>query len=343
MLQQTQVATVLPYYERFLKAFPTIDALAAAEEQSLLKLWEGLGYYRRARSLHAAAKQMVERHDGQFPLEFDEVLSLPGIGRYTAGAILSISDGQRLPVLEGNTLRVYSRWIALRSPPQEKNANELLWELATKMLPRKATKRADVHSGIFNQSAMELGALICTPQQPDCLRCPVRTQCRTNQLGLQKEIPGKVSKTKYEDRTEFALVVSKRTSRDRAKGSTDTAGGNQYLVRPLPLEGRWAGLWDFPRPTKGDFESIESAADWLSSELGVTVRPGICLETIRHAVTKYRITLHVHEAKTRLRKPPPAPWRWVSLDEMADLPMSVTGRGIARFLSDSTQHLLPLD
>ena len=157
MLQQTQVATVLPYYDRFMGSFPTVSDLAAADEQVLLSHWEGLGYYRRARSLHAAAKLIVADHGGEFPLQFDEVLALPGIGRYTAGAILSISDGQKQPILEGNTQRVFSRWIALRGTPTETANNRLLWQVAEKMLPRK-----DV--GSFNQAAMELGALICTPK-----------------------------------------------------------------------------------------------------------------------------------------------------------------------------------
>ena len=134
MCQQTQVATVLPYYERFMKSFPDIQKLAAAEEQVLLSHWEGLGYYRRAKSLHAAAKLIVADHGGSFPLEFEDVLALPGIGRYTAGAILSIADGQRQPILEGNTQRVFSRWIALRGNPADTMNNRLLWQVAEKML-----------------------------------------------------------------------------------------------------------------------------------------------------------------------------------------------------------------
>lgn len=331
MLQQTQVATVLPYYQRWMKRFPSVKKLAEAEESDLMRHWEGLGYYRRVRSMHSAAKQIMEQHGGVFPLHYDAVLALPGIGRYTAGAVLSISDGQRLPVLEGNTQRVYSRWIGLREHPMEKNANALLWELATKMLPQK-------ESGLFNQAAMELGALVCQPKNPSCDICPVLKHCHTAELGLQADIPGKIKKVAYEDRTEFAFVIQ------HPKRKIDS-----FLVRPLPEGGRWAGLWDFPRPTDVKTVTVGDAADWLSGQMETPVQPGLRLKTIRHAVTKYRISLHVHLAEinvaTDAKKPVPRimkPWKWVTLKEMNDLPMSVTGRKIADFLAKDTQALLPL-
>ena len=280
MLQQTQVATVIPYYQRFLKSFPTVKKLATADEQTLLSHWEGLGYYRRARSMHAAAKQIAQQHNGRFPDSYDDVLALPGIGRYTAGAILSIADDQRLPILEGNTQRVFSRWVALRAPAIDSAATKLLWEIAEGMLPRK-------NPGMFNQAAMELGALVCTPKNPSCEHCPVSRLCRARLAGLQEKIPGKVSRLSYEDRTEFAMVIAGR-------------GGEQkqptYLLRPLPAGGRWAGLWDFPRTTEASFESVVAATPHLSDLVGVAISPGPRLTTIRHAVTKYRISLHVHTA-----------------------------------------------
>ncbi|TWT94403.1 A/G-specific adenine glycosylase [Stieleria varia] len=341
MLQQTQVATVLPYYQRFMKSFPTVQSLAAADESELMKHWEGLGYYRRARSMHAAAKVIMEQYDGEFPLQFDQVLALPGIGRYTAGAILSISSGQRLPILEGNTHRVYSRWIALREPPMEKAANALLWQFAESILPRKS----DAHgSGQFNQAAMELGALVCLPKNPKCDACPVRRDCRAAASGLQDQIPGKMTKTRYEDRTEFALILAQAPSRTSSAKMNSTHLA-KYLLRPLPTDGRWGGLWDFPRPTHGDLESVIAAAQWLSDEIGHPVDSGVCLKTIKHAVTKYRITLHVHMAQARLMKGwrPPAPWQWMTVNEMLDLPMSVTGRKIVEFLNQTDQMFLPLE
>ncbi|MCA9136941.1 MAG: A/G-specific adenine glycosylase [Planctomycetales bacterium] len=320
MLQQTQVATVLPYYERWMKSFPSVAHLADADEAELMRHWEGLGYYRRVRSMHAAAKKIVQDHGGIFPLNYEDVLALPGVGRYTAGAVLSISTDAKLPVLEGNTQRVYSRWIGLRDSPTEKEANKLLWELAEKILPRRG-------SGQLNQAAMELGSLVCLPRNPDCDSCPVRGHCRTNELGLQDLIPGKIKRIQYEDRTEFALILMNRKQ-----------GVDRYLARPLPDGGRWAGLWDFPRCTEPATESVDAAAAWLSEQLDTVVAPGPQLKTIRHAVTKYRISLHIHQVSLAagqrfVPKHHDSLWRWVTLDELENLPMSVTGRKIVKLLT----------
>lgn len=321
MCQQTQVATVVPYFQRFMRRFPTVAELADAEEEELLRHWEGLGYYRRARSLHAAAKTIVS-NGGDFPREFDDVIALPGIGRYTAGAILSIAFDQRQPILEGNTQRVFSRWIALPADPTSPSANQLLWRVAAAILPRQG-------AGEFNQAAMELGAMVCTPKNPDCQRCPVKGYCAARQTGLELDIPHKKKSIEYQDRTEYALVIR------------DSAG--KYLLRPLPDAGRWAGLWDFPRTSHVDATSIDSAADWLARELGVAVKPGVRLQTIKHAVTKYRISLHVHEAGwTTASAELPVPWRFVEPGELRRLPMSVTGRTIAEHLANESQPRLPL-
>ncbi|MEO1524474.1 MAG: A/G-specific adenine glycosylase [Planctomycetota bacterium] len=323
MLQQTQVATVLPYYKRWLKSFPSITALAEADEAELMRHWEGLGYYRRVRSMHAAAKKIVTEHDGEFPLRYEEVLALPGIGRYTAGAILSISTDAKLPILEGNTQRVFSRLIGLREHPMEKRANALLWDFATRMLPRSG-------SGTFNQAAMELGALVCQPK-PQCDQCPLVSQCNAAELGLQTEIPGKIKKVRYEDRHEFAFVIRRKK-----------ASQAEYLVRPLPDGERWAGLWDFPRPTHLPTKTVEEAAEWLGTQLGVDVGIGPRIQTLKHAVTKYRIRLDVHDAT--LAKPcprPPGPWSWANLETLKSLPLSTTGRKIADSIESETQPMLP--
>ncbi|GAA5510001.1 A/G-specific adenine glycosylase [Novipirellula caenicola] len=330
MLQQTQVATVIPYYERFLKQFPTVAALAAADESTLLSHWEGLGYYRRARSMHAAAKQICEQHNAVFPNTFDDVINLPGIGRYTAGAILSISQGQAYPVLEGNTQRVYSRWVAMQGALSEKPTLDLLWQIATSMLPKQNgatdTAVAARGPGIFNQAAMELGALVCTPRAPKCDQCPVRSGCRARKLGIQETIPGKVKKIEYEDRTEFAFVIANRDH-------------SQFLVRPIPAGERWAGLWDFPRLTTGETENESIAATQLHDTLSTPISVGDPLMTMKHAVTKYRIQLNVYRATvgtgaSRAWKPP-APWKFASLSELDELPMSMTGRKIVKELSKS--------
>jgi A/G-specific adenine glycosylase len=317
MLQQTQVATVIDYYRRFLAAFPTIADLAAAPEERLMRLWEGLGYYRRARSMHAAAKRIVEQHGGVFPTTFDEVLALPGIGRYTAGAILSISADRRYPVLEGNTQRVYSRWIGLRQDVTTAAAKTTLWDVADKMLPRTG-------SGGFNQAAMELGSLVCKPKEPLCHVCPVRNDCQAHRLGLQDEIPGKVTRVEYESRNEFGFIVPTREQ--------------SVLVQQIPAGQRWAGLWDFPRWTDGDVADAAAAARALSRQWGISIRPTEKWLTIKHAVTRYRITLEVHRAKPidAAAIPTDQPHLQVlPIDRLADLPLSATGRKIARSLSGS--------
>jgi A/G-specific adenine glycosylase len=192
------------------------------------------------------------------------------------------------------------------------------------MLPRK-------NAGDFNQAAMELGALICTPKSPKCQACPVRGSCRAYAGGLQEEIPGKVTRIQYEQRTEFALDI--RETPDRTP---------RFLLRPLPEGGRWAGLWDFPRTTRESLQSVDAAAAVLADQLGVAISPGLRLETIKHAVTKYRISLHVHQASLVRRLRNKGPWRFVSLDEMSELPMSVTGRRIADLLRRDRQEKLPL-
>jgi A/G-specific adenine glycosylase len=331
MLQQTQVATVIPYFERFLESFPTVESLADADEQTLLSHWEGLGYYRRARSLQAAARQIVSQHGGKFPEDFAQLLALPGIGRYTAGAVLSISREQRWPILEGNSQRVLSRWVALRGGATDPASNRLLWQIAEAMLPRK-------QPGKFNQAVMELGALVCSPKQPRCDDCPLNQLCEARAAGLQDQIPGKVSRVVYEDRIEFALIVADRSGVGRGPDPS-----LRYLLRPLPEGSRWAGLWDFPRTTETSHPSAAAAAQQLSDELGVELSAGKRLTSIKHAVTKYRILLHVHLAELDAGAPSPRiPWRYVSLTEMAKLPMSVTGRRIARMLCDESPLPSPL-
>ncbi len=322
MLQQTQVATVVDYYQRFIAAYPTLADLAAADEQELMRLWEGLGYYRRARSLHAAAKEIVERHGGVFPQTYEQVLALPGIGRYTAGAILSISGDQRLPVLEGNTVRVYSRWTGLREPVTTPAAKTTLWEIATAMLPRRG-------SGQFNQAAMELGALVCKPKTPQCDRCCVRSSCQAYALGLQDVIPGKVKSLDYQARQEFAFVVP-------------MLGSDAVLLCRVPAGQRWAGLWDFPRWTEGDTQTVQQAAAALSQRIGSELRPVMPLApiaTIKHAVTRYRITLQVHRTAPIAASSislPPEDVRWVLPGQFGNLPLSVTGRKISALLDSQT-------
>ena len=355
MLQQTQVATVVDYYKRFLKRFPTVKKLAAAQEAEVLKLWEGLGYYRRARQLHAAAKLVVQQHGGKFPTNFDSVLALPGIGRYTAGAILSISQDQQQPILEGNTIRLFARLMEMKSDPRTTSNQKALWEFSQSILPRK-------RCGDFNQALMELGSEICHPKRPQCLICPIHDLCPTAIKGLQESIPVAAKKIKYQELSE-AVVVIKR--------------GNKFLVRQCGTDERWAGLWDFARYEIGHTEKNEAAdrngasthsskelskttartrlklvervdsarnptdklkqaiAKTVKQETGLVVAVEKTGKQIKHAVTKYRITLDCYladQATGRLKRN--SNLKWMTIEQVQAAPMSGTGRKIASWINE---------
>lgn len=315
MLQQTQVSTVRPYFERFLKRFPTVAALAAADEQEVLRFWEGLGYYRRARQLHAAAKILVGEHGGVFPRDPKVVRRLPGIGRYTAGAILSIAFDAHEPILEANTLRLFSRLLAYRGQPTSTEGQQLLWAMAEAVLPSRAT-------GTFNQALMELGSEICQIRAPRCDQCPAAALCGARAQGLQSLIPPPKPKPTPEDRHEVAVIVRRR--------------GRVLLLR-CPDGARWAGLWDFPRYAV----AAEDEND-LRTELGQRVRQqtGIAIDlgqrrtTLKHGVTRFRITLDCYDAKHLAQNGSAegVEMRWVKPGELADYPLSTTGRRLSRLL-----------
>ncbi len=201
MLQQTQVATVRDYFTRFIAAFPDIRSLADANEIDVLRLWEGLGYYRRARQLHAAAKQVVEIHSGKFPHDLVELQSLPGIGRYTAGAIASIAFDQHAPILEANTIRLFSRLLAFTGEATSAAGQSTLWRFAEEILPQKDVAH-------FNQALMELGSLVCTPIEPLCDQCPLATLCKANKLQLQHAIPAAKPRPAFTHLREAAIILS---------------------------------------------------------------------------------------------------------------------------------------
>jgi len=313
MLQQTQVVTVVDYFCRFLQAFPTIADLARADEERVLRLWEGLGYYRRARQLHKAARIIVDEHDGVFPRDIVTIRSLPGIGRYTAGAIASIAWDARQPILEANTIRLLSRLLAYRDDPTRSSGQKLMWGVAESLLPQK-------YVGAFNQALMELGSEICAPCQPQCDRCPIEDLCPTNAMGLQESIPAPKKKTAYENVTEAVVVVRRR---------------DKVLLRRCDEGERWSGLWDFPR-----FRIIASRGDGLNQELeakvaeltGLIVETGRTLATVRHGVTRFRITLLCHEARCIRGSVRGENMRWVKPEQLRDYPLSVTGRKISELL-----------
>jgi A/G-specific adenine glycosylase len=327
MLQQTQVATVIPYFERFTAAFPTIQALAEADEQQVLRLWEGLGYYRRARQLHRAAQVIVAEHGGVFPRDPQAVRRLPGIGRYTAGAILSIAFDAREPILEANTVRLFSRLLAYRGNPTSAEGQSLLWAMAEAVLPRSRANGA-TPSGIapgvgrLNQALMELGGQVCDPRTPCCNACPVASLCEANRRGLQQEVPCRKTPPRWEAVREAAVLVRRR--------------GRVLLLR-WPEGRRWAGLWDFPRfpvsseqPAALHRELVENVKELT----GVIVSPGDCIKTLTHGVTRFRITLDCYQAEyvacAESRNGDEMETRWAPLDELADYPLSSTGRRLSR-------------
>ena len=311
MLQQTQVVTVIEYYKRFLKRFPDVGKLAAADELQVLKLWEGLGYYRRARQLHAAAKLVVQQHGSKFPTEFEEVLALPGIGRYTAGAILSISGDQRLPILEGNTIRVFSRLMLLDEDTTTRENQNELWAFSESLLPRKRT-------GDFNQALMELGSEICKRQNPLCSDCPIRLHCAARAHHRQAEIPRPKKPPKYEEVNEAVIVVQNK---------------DRVLMRLCGEDERWAGLWDFPRFPVTSRAAERQLSNNLHEATGLKTVVENCERTIKHAVTRFRITLDCFrstEIKGKLKRK--TAYQWVATKELADLPLSVTGRKVTKMV-----------
>jgi A/G-specific adenine glycosylase len=311
MLQQTQVATVRDYFVRFVDAFPNVRRLAAAAERDVLRLWEGLGYYRRARQLHAAAQLIVAQHGARFPQSLDELRKLPGIGRYTAGAIASIAFDQRAPILEANTIRLLSRLIGYRDDPLSAAGQRLLWHVAERLVPRSNVAH-------FNQALMELGSLVCTPSAPDCDECPLATLCAARAAGLQHDIPPPKPPKKYMDLREAAVIVRKN---------------GRVLMRQCARGERWAGLWDFPRfelLSEGPLFAREEIISKLREQTGVTCAPRALVKTIKHGVTRFRITLDCYQATFVAGKARSKSICWTALNDLPSLPLSTTGRKIAR-------------
>jgi A/G-specific adenine glycosylase len=306
MLQQTQVATVVPYFHRFMAQFPTLADLAAAREQAVLRVWQGLGYYSRARNLQAAARAIVADHDGKIPRRHDALLSLPGVGRYTAGAIASIAFGQREPILDGNVMRVLCRLDAIRSDPREPLTNRRLWLRAKEILPAK-------HAGDFNSALMELGATVCTPRNPRCDICPVSRYCRAKAMNLQDLIPPprKARPTPLVSRWTFAVE-----SRGR------------WLIQQRPAVGRWANLWQFVT-----FPATDDAMADASALLGFPVADVRPLGQITHALTHRRYLFTAFAC----RATKPRPGKWVTLKQLSRYPLPKPHLLIAKLLAGGVE------
>ncbi|MDB5340574.1 MAG: mutY [Planctomycetaceae bacterium] len=320
MLQQTTVVAVIPYFERFLTRFPTIHELAAAEETEVLRYWEGLGYYSRARNIHKAAQHVSSKLSGTFPELVDELQDLPGIGRYTAGAIRSFAFNLPAPIVEANTLRLYCRLLGYDADPRARAGQDALWSFAEELVPGD-------HPGRFNQALMELGSIVCTPTNPNCPSCPVSFACQAFLTSRQREIPRAAVRPEITAVTELSVVLRR---------------GDRFLLYHRAPGERWAGLWDFPRFACDELTAAPKRQPaWienkLSQDLGVQVKVDELLTEIRHSVTRYRITLRSFLADHESGEISEAAgeYRWLTVDEIHTYPLSVTGRKLAKLLPEA--------
>jgi A/G-specific adenine glycosylase len=318
MLQQTQVETVIPYYRRFLEKFPTVETLAVAEPGEVIKSWENLGYYARVRNLHLAARRIAERFGGRIPDEMEEILRLPGVGRYTAGAILSIAYGRPVPAVDGNVRRVVSRLFAVLDSIDDPKVQQQIDEQVGLLVPKR-------DPGRFNQSLMELGALCCTPKSPACPACPLQGLCRARSLGIEGRLPLRREKKTIRHREVVAAVI------------LDEAG--RILVVQRPEKGLLGALWKFPG---GFLMPREPAEEGLGrtvrDELAIGIGVGSLLATVSHAYTHFRITLRAYAGFIEEGRPAGPAWQWADAAQLEALPFSRADRRIARLVAPLTDH-----
>ncbi|MGE0356797.1 MAG: A/G-specific adenine glycosylase [Burkholderiales bacterium] len=293
MLQQTQVATVVPYYERFLARFPDVGALAGAPVEEVMRLWSGLGYYARARNLHRAAQAVASRDGGRFPREAAAIAALPGIGRSTAGAIEALSTGAPRAILDGNVKRVLARHFGIAGPVDSAPVLAALWDLAESLVPERGVVP-------YTQGLMDLGATVCTRSRPDCGRCPVRKSCVARREDRIGELPGRKAPRAPSRREVAMLVVVYR---------------GEVLVEPRPPKGIWGGLWSLPEAPAGT-----DPAPWVERLTGLRVERVEALPGFAHAFTHF--TLGVTPWLVRVRgarsRKAPAPAAWLALSRVAD-------------------------
>ena len=312
MLQQTRTATVLPYFRRWMKAFPDIQTLARADLSRVLKAWEGLGYYSRARNLHRAARLIMKDRRGNVPKTLEDLLRLPGIGRYTAGAILSIAFGKDVPVVDGNVMRVLSRLFAFSGDISLSSTQHRFWELAGDLLPQRKARE-------FNPALMEFGARVCTPRNPACARCPLRGHCLAFQKGDPEAFP--MRRRKSLRTYDVALGVLWK--------------GDRVFIQRRPLKGFLGGLWEFPGGKRRARENLRDCLEReLREEVGLGGRTGKKVLTLRHSYSMYKVRLHVYECTWSGPRPAPKAkeWKWATLEKLRDLAFPAANRRILEFL-----------
>ena len=318
MLQQTQVATVIDYYHRWLERFPTVEDLAGAEREEVLEMWAGLGYYRRARFLHESAKMVVDEMAGELPRTAKGLKQLKGVGPYTAGAIASIAFGEAAPLVDGNVERVLSRLFAIDGDPKATANQKLYWKLAGELVDPDAP-------GDFNPAMMELGATVCTPQNPTCMLCPVREQCQAFGLGDPSAYPETTKRPRQRPVTVRTCIL--------ARGGVD---GDEFLVIKRPADGLLGGLWEFPSVVLEDDEEPASMDAYLAECLDAAEpasEPASLGEFVHH-FSHIRMTIHAESRRideAALAEPDPEfdrPTQWVAAGELESLAMSAAMRKV---------------
>jgi len=311
MLQQTRVETVIPYFEKWMRLFPDIQALGQASEHDVLNAWEGLGYYSRARNLHRAAKLVLDQYSGEIPRDLDELRKLPGIGRYTLGAIASMAFGMDVSALDGNIKRVYARIFDIEEPVDSASGEKLLWELADKYLPKG-------HAGDYNQALMDLGATICVPKNPRCLICPVMKLCKARQNGTQDQRPVMKPKKEVPHYVNAAgVIIEKR----------------RVLLAQRPAQGLLASMWEFPNG-RVDGDPAKGLAKALKTEYNLNLRVKRGQESlgiVQHGYSHFSVTVHVFPCEL-VSRPKGTNLKWVALKELGSYPMGRIDRQIANMI-----------
>jgi len=320
MLQQTRVETVIPYFEKWMRLFPTITSLAHASEQSVLNAWEGLGYYSRARNLHKAAQIVAEQYQGEIPRDLDELRKLPGIGRYTLGAIASIAFDMNVPALDGNIKRVYARVFDIAEPVDSPGGDKLLWELAEKSLPKK-------DAGDYNQALMDLGATICVPKNPRCLICPLMKLCKARENGTQNQRPVKLPKKSVPHHIHVAGVIENK---------------GKVLLARRPSKGLLGGMWEFPNgrvdgqnPLEGLASALKTGYNLRLRETRSKIRKTKAIGLIHHGYSHFSVSVHVYPCDV-VSVPRAENLRWVSLKDLEMYPMGKIDRQIANLIKGTT-------
>jgi len=310
MLQQTRVGTVIPYYRRWMRKFPSILSLAKSSEQEVLRTWEGLGYYRRARDLHKAAKIVINRFGGNLPGDPELLAELPGFGRYTVGAVSSIAFGKDLPAVDANQKRVFSRIYDIRQEVDSPAGDKLIWSLAAAFLPKGKSSE-------FNQAVMDFGSSICLPRNPDCDACPVRAWCQAYQNGTQNFRPVKKRRGKSPHYHQVTGVIEHH---------------GKVLVKKRSEGGLLGGMWEFPggRVSRMSSDTIKGA---MKNSLGVKITSLAPLGTYRHAYTHVKVTVHAFRCKVD-SIPNRDTTKWIRLSRLGDIPMGKVDRLIARKLTN---------